>query len=207
LVSTIRSSTPTPRPHPVTQLTNAWQRGLQPVIACTPKQPCLRPCVRSRGLAVSLHSHGLNEAADIGIAFCTGGDVLAGGVAVQGEQRSHGARQSRGGTSEHIPIEHLGEQGDSLSALETKQNCRRCWTVYGFRRRALGPSRAQQEPQGGALFCLLMALRRTEMRRGPFVAIRQPMNVTAAMLWCSPFRHWPAQLRSERLQRSSPGEG
>jgi hypothetical protein len=92
--------------------------------------------------------------------------------------------------SEHVPVERLGEQGDSVAALEKKQSRRRSRTGYGFRRRALEPStRGQQEPQGGALFCLLMALRRTEMRRGPFVGIRQPMYVTAAMLWCSPLRH------------------
>jgi cytochrome c-type biogenesis protein CcmH/NrfF len=61
---------------------------------------------------------------------------------------------------------------------------------------------------GWALFCLLMALRGTEMRRGPFVGIRQPMNVTAAMLWCSPFRLACATaIWLNGLRRSSPGQG
>ena len=32
-------------------------------------------------------------------------------------ERSHGARQSRRGASKHLPVQRVGEQGDSMAAL------------------------------------------------------------------------------------------
>jgi len=52
-----------------------------------------------------------------GFPFCTGGDVLAGRLALQGEQRSHGAGQSRRGTPQDVPVQRLGEQSDSVAVL------------------------------------------------------------------------------------------
>jgi hypothetical protein len=53
----------------------------------------------------------------------------------------------------------------------------------------------------------LITLRRTEMRRGSFVGIRQPMNVTTAMLCYSPFRLACATDLAEGLRGSWPGQG
>jgi len=47
-----------------------------------------------------------------------GGDVLAGGRAVQRVSRSHGPGQSRRGTAKQISIQRVDEQGNSVAALK-----------------------------------------------------------------------------------------
>ena len=57
-------------------------------------------------------------------------EAMAGCGALQDDQRSHGAGQSCRGASNHLPVQRMGEQGDSVAALEKKQ--RKCVMVSSF---------------------------------------------------------------------------
>jgi hypothetical protein len=67
--------------------------------------------------------------ARFGTHFCSGSNVSAGCVALQGDERSHGTEQSCRGASNHLPIQCVGEQLDSMAAFrnETESSSKSDW--------------------------------------------------------------------------------